>query len=333
MTNLPAGFPATRMRRLRAHSRLRDLLCETRLSVNDLIQPLFIKEGNKVCQPIAALPGQFQISVDMLSDRVADVVASGVPGVLLFGIPDHKDAQGSAACHPDGVVQRAVHTLKASYPELLVLADLCLCEYTDHGHCGVLTEHTGQLDVDNDATLDLLAKQAVSLAQAGVDVIAPSGMMDGMVGRIRQGLDKAGYSHTPILSYAVKYCSALYDPFRQAAEGAPRFMGRQTYQMNPANGAEALREVALDIAEGADILMVKPAHSYLDIIYRVKQAYPHVPLAAYHTSGEFAMIKAAAAQGWIEEQRVVLEVTTAIKRAGADFIITYFSQQIAAWIG
>ncbi len=326
-------YPALRMRRMRKHPRLRELMRETHLSTSDLVFPLFIKSGTQVRDPIASMPGQSQISVDQLSAEIAHLMALGIPAVLLFGVPPYKDAEGSASWQPDGVIQEAIRVIKEQAPELLVMVDVCFCSYMDHGHCGHITEQNGQYSVDNDATLPLLVKQAVSFAAAGADVIAPSGMMDGMVSAIRQGLDQAGYLDISILSYAVKYSSALYGPFRQAAEGAPQFGDRQAYQMDFANQEEALREAALDVAEGVDMLMVKPAHTYLDVICRIKQAHPGIALGAYHVSGEYSMIKAAAAQGWIDEKRVVLEVITAIKRAGADFIITYFAKDVAEWIG
>lgn len=328
-----SSYPSLRMRRMRLHPRLRDLMRETHLSKSDLVFPLFIKQGKQLRYPIVSMPGQAQISVDQLPAEIDALLALGIPAVLVFGVPSYKDDQGSASWQSEGVIQEAIRVIKQRAPELLVMADACFCSYTDHGHCGVVVEQReGRWDLDNDASLSLLAKQAVSLAAAGADVVAPSGMLDGMVGAIRQGLDQAGYCNIPILSYAVKYSSALYGPFRQAAEGAPQFGDRQTYQMDPANQAEALREVALDLAEGADMLMVKPAHTYLDVIARVKQAQPGVALGAYHVSGEYSMIKAAAAQGWIDEKRVVLEVMTAIKRAGADFIITYFAKDLAKWL-
>jgi porphobilinogen synthase len=277
------------------------------------------------------MPGHAQMTVDCLADEVREIVDLGIPAVILFGIPAAKDATGSAACFDDGVVQQAIRAIKQTSDELLVVTDLCFCEYTDHGHCGVLQNQSGRTDVDNDATLELLARQAVSHAKAGADVIAPSGMMDGMVAAIRRGLDAAGFEQTPILSYAAKYASAFYGPFREAAESTPQFGDRRSYQMDPANANEALREVALDLAEGADFIMVKPALSYLDVICRVKQAHPGVPLCAYNVSGEYAMLKAAAANGWIDERRTTLEILTSIKRAGADIIITYSAKDVARW--
>jgi porphobilinogen synthase len=326
-------FPATRMRRLRQHAKLRNLVRETSFSVDRLISPLFIKHGSGVKNPIASMPGQFQISVDRLEEEIHALAELGIKNVILFGIPEHKDPLGKGSYTDDGIIQTALPIIKKAAPHLLVISDICFCEYTDHGHCGVIThyEEGHEVQVENDATLELLGKQAVSHAQAGADIIAPSGNMDGMVGAIRTALDKAGYSHLPILSYAVKYASSMYGPFRQAAEGTLSFGDKHTYQMDYANANEALRECALDVAEGADMLMVKPAHTYLDVIYRVKQEFPTLPLGAYHTTGEFVMIKAAAANGWIDERRAVLEVLTSIYRAGADFIFTYYAKEVAQW--
>jgi porphobilinogen synthase len=277
------------------------------------------------------MPGQFQLSLDRLGAVVAETAGLGIPGILLFGIPEQKDARGSAAARDDGIVQEAIRVARQAAPGLLVITDLCFCEYTDHGHCGPLTDAGGRMDVDNDATLPLLAQQAVSHARAGADMIAPSGMMDGMVQAIRRALDEAGFVHVPILSYAAKFASGYYGPFREAAESAPSFGDRRGYQMDPANSDEALREVALDLAEGADIIMVKPALAYLDIIRRVKDSFG-VPTAAYNVSGEYAMVKAAAARGWIDERRIVLETLTSIKRAGADMILTYHAPDVARWL-
>jgi porphobilinogen synthase len=325
-------FPQTRLRRLRQHPALRDLVRETDLSVRDLILPLFVRHGTNTRQPISSMPGHDQISVDLLADEVKSIVELGIPGVILFGIPPWKDLTGSAASRDDGVVQQAIRKIKATTTDLLVITDLCFCEYTDHGHCGVLIDRGGKSDVDNDATLELLVQQAMSHAKAGADVIAPSGMMDGMVVAIRHGLDAARFDQVPIMSYAAKYASAFYGPFREAAESAPQFGDRRSYQMDPANAREALREVALDLAEGADLIMVKPALSYLDVICRVKQAHPEVPLCAYNVSGEYSMVKAAAANGWLDEQRTTLEVLTSIKRSGADMIITYSAKGVARWL-
>lgn len=325
-------FPSIRPRRLRRHPRLRDLVRETSLSPNDFILPLFVRYGENQRVPIASMPGHFQLTLDHLVDEVHEIEKLGIPGVILFGIPEHKDPHGSDAYSDDGIIQQAVRTIKASGSQLLVITDVCFCEFTDHGHCGVINDLSGIADVDNDATLELLQREAVTHAQAGADMVAPSGMMDGMIEALRQSLDDAGFEHLPIMSYAAKYCSGFYGPFRDAAESAPQFGDRATYQMDPANGNEALREVELDVIEGADILMVKPALSYLDIICRVKAAHPDLPLAAYNVSGEYAMVKAAAANGWIDERRVALEILTSIKRAGADMILTYFAKDAVKWI-
>ncbi|TAK74700.1 MAG: porphobilinogen synthase [Gammaproteobacteria bacterium] len=323
-------FPNTRLRRLRQNAHVRALVRETHLHAGQFVLPLFIRHGQGVKQPIASMPGHFQWSVDRLEEEIQSITELGIRSVILFGIPAQKDPLGQDAYADDGIIQSAIPVIKKAAPQLLVLSDICFCEYTDHGHCGVIHPH--HHDVDNDKTLALLAKQAVSHARAGADVIAPSGSMDGMVQAIRHALDEAGFQAIPVLSYAVKYASAMYGPFRQAAEGAPQFGDRQTYQMDVANANEAIRECALDIAEGADMLMVKPAHTYLDVICRVKQTYPALPLAAYHTSGEFAMMKAAAEKGWMDERKGVMEVLTAIRRAGADFIITYYAKEAAAWL-
>ena len=323
-------FPNVRMRRLRQHAGLRDLLQETRLTVNDLVLPLFIKESIQQKQPIDAMPGHYQLSLQDLNEEIDTIVALKIPAVLLFGIPEQKDATGVGSCRADGIIQRAIQRIKQRAPQLLVISDCCFCEFTDHGHCGVVHRGIDQhFELANDATLELLAQQAVSFARAGADVVAPSGMIDGMVAAIREGLDQAGFTHIPILSYAVKYASNFYGPFREAAEGAPKFGDRRGYQMNPANSNEAIREAQLDINEAADMLMVKPAGAYLDVIYRIKQQFPQMPLCAYQVSGEFAMIKAAAEKGWLDEQRVMMESLIAIKRAGADFIINYFAKDVA----
>ncbi|MGC2596195.1 MAG: porphobilinogen synthase [Rhabdochlamydiaceae bacterium] len=324
-------FPFLRLRRLRQHPVLRDLIRETQIDLKDLIFPLFIKgrEGKK--QPIETMPGLFQIPIHLLSAEIEEIVALGLSSVLLFGIPSHKNHLGSDSYSEQGIIQEAIETIRKAAPGLLIFSDLCFCEYTDHGHCGYLSEKGGKIDLDNDKTLELLSKQAVSHAKAGVDVVAPSGMIDGMVKAIRCGLDGAGFEHIPILSYSVKYQSSLYGPFRLAAEGAPSFGDRTTHQIDTANVREALREVNLDVEEGADMLMVKPAHAYLDVIYRVKQAHPHIPLGAYHTSGEFAMLKAAAQRGWLDEKKAVIEILRGIRRAGADFIITYYAKEFAEW--
>src|SRR5215211_1861691 len=332
MTFQPAaGYPLHRPRRLRGHPRLRDLVREQRLTVDDLIYPLFIYHGKDLRREIASMPGQFQLSLDRLGEAVAEVAELRIPAVILFGIPAHKDARGASALDDEGIVQEAVRRIKRQAPELLVITDVCFCEYTDHGHCGPLTESRGRVDVDNDATLPLLAEQAASHARAGADVVAPSGMIDGMVAAIRRGLDAAGFPLVPILSYAAKFASGYYGPFREAAESTPAFGDRRTYQMDPANGDEALREVALDLAEGADLVMVKPALAYLDVVRRVKDRFG-VPVAAYNVSGEYAMVKAAAARGWIDERRIVLETLTGFKRAGADMILTYHAPDAARWL-
>jgi porphobilinogen synthase len=320
------------MRRLRAHPVLRQLVRETTLSVDDLILPLFVRPGRGVRKEIASMPGNYQLSVDTLVDEVGACADLGIRSFILFGIPTHKDATGAPACDDGGIVQQALQALRQAHGDrVLLMTDECFCEYTDHGHCGPLATVGGRTDVDNDATLPLLARQCVSHAKAGADVVAPSGMMDGMVQAIRRGLDAAGFSMVPIMSYAVKYASGFYGPFRDAAESPPQFGDRTGYQMDPANGAEALREVALDLAEGADVVMVKPALAYLDIIRRVKERFG-VPVAAYNVSGEFAMVKAAAARGWIDERRVALEILTGIRRAGADMILTYHACDVARWL-
>jgi porphobilinogen synthase len=329
-----AHFPTTRLRRLRQQPLLRDLVRETALAVDDLILPLFVCPGKGIKREIASMPGNHQLSVDRLIDEIGAALELGLNSFMFFGIPTRKDATGSSACEDDGIVQQALRALKGAFKDrALLITDECFCEYTDHGHCGPLSEQGegGRRDVDNDATLPLLAKQCVSHVKAGADLVAPSGMMDGMVQAIRAGLDSAGFTHIPILSYAAKYASGFYGPFRDAAESPPQFGDRSGYQMDPANGDEALREVALDLAEGADIIMVKPALSYLDIIRRVKERFG-VPVAAYNVSGEFAMVKAAGAKGWIDEKRVTLEILTSIKRAGADMILTYHARDVAKWL-
>jgi porphobilinogen synthase len=324
-------FPATRLRRLRHHPVLRDLVRETTLTVRDFILPLFVRPGHGVKKEIASMPGNYQLSVDRLVDEVGEAADLGVRAFIFFGIPEHKDATGTSAATDDGIVQQALRAVRAAHKDVLLMTDECFCEYTDHGHCGPLSEYGRRLDVDNDATLPLLAQQCVSHARAGADVVAPSGMMDGMVKAIRAGLDEAGFAWLPILSYAAKYASGFYGPFRDAAESPPQFGDRNGYQMDPGNGDEALREVALDLEEGADVVMVKPALPYLDIIRRVKDRFG-VPVAAYNVSGEFAMVKAAAARGWLDERRVALEILTGIKRAGADMILTYFARDAARWL-
>ncbi len=324
MTNRP--------RRLRYHPLIRELVRETELSIRDLILPLFVRPGKGIRKEIGSMPGNYQLSVDTLIDEVGSSIDLGIRSFILFGIPAHKDATGSSALEDDGIVQKALRALRETFKDqVLLITDECMCEYTDHGHCGILHQQGGRIDVDNDATLPLLAAQCVSHAKAGADVVAPSGMMDGMVSAIRTGLDTAGFRELPILSYAAKYASGFYGPFRDAAESPPQFGDRATYQMDPANSDEALREVALDLEQGADFIMVKPALSYLDIIRRVKDRFG-VPVAAYNVSGEFAMVKAAAAKGWIDERRVTLEILTSIKRAGADMILTYHARDVAKWL-
>ena len=326
------GFPTSRPRRLRYNPLVRDLVRETEVSPSDLILPLFVKPGKGLRQEIASMPGNFQLSVDTLVEDVGAARDLGIKSFLLFGIPATKDARGTSALEDLGIVQESLRALrKAHGTSVLLLTDECFCEYTDHGHCGILHTRGNTQDVDNDATLAILAEQCVSHARAGADVIAPSGMMDGMVGAIRRGLDAAGFEHIPILSYAAKYASGFYGPFRDAAESPPQFGDRNTYQMDPANGDEAMKEVALDLAEGADMIMVKPALAYLDIIRRVKERF-RVPVAAYNVSGEFAMVKAAAKNGWIDEKRVTMEILTSIRRAGADMILTYHARDVAKWM-
>src|SRR5262247_3794786 len=316
--------PLYRPRRLRESSLLRRMVRETQLRTDDLIYPLFAVHGRGVREPIASMPGQFRLSVDELLKECKDAASMGIPAVLLFGPPAEKDPRGSEAYADDGVIQQAVRAVKETIPDLLVVTDVCLCEYTSHGHCGVVEEGR----VKNDPTLDLLARTAVSHVEAGADIVAPSDMMDGRVAAIREALDEASYLETPIMAYSAKYASAFYGPFREAAESTPQFGDRRSYQMDPANSIEALREVGLDVDEGADIVMVKPALPYLDVIARVKQEFG-LPLAAYSVSGEYAMIKAAARLGWLDEERVVLETLTAIRRAGADLIITYLAKEAA----
>ena len=324
-------FPINRPRRLRQHPQLRRMVQETLVTANDLIYPLFAVPGTSFAKEVVSMPGVYQLSVDKIVEEAKEVYDLGIPAVILFGIPEDKDTEATGAWHDCGIVQKAATAIKEAVPELLVIADTCLCEYTPHGHCGYL--ETGDLTgrVLNDPTLELLKKTAVAQANAGADIIAPSGMMDGFVTAIRSGLDEAGFSDTPILSYAAKYASAYYGPFRDAAESAPSFGDRRTYQMDPANGTEALKEIELDIAEGADMLMVKPALSYMDIIWRVKEA-TNLPVAAYNVSGEYSMVKAAALNGWIDEKKVTLETLTSFKRAGADLILTYHAKDAVRWL-
>lgn len=334
------GFPAARPRRLRLTPQLRRMVRETTLAVDDLIYPLFVVHGRGVQNEIGSMPGVYQWSVDTLVEEARAAAGQGIPAVLLFGIPQEKDPLGLENFAHNGIVQQAVRAIKDALPELVVITDVCLCEYTDHGHCGLLNTggpertypHLPEGYVLNDETLELLVKVALSHAQAGADIVAPSGMLDGMVAAIRAGLDEGGFEHLPILSYSTKYASGFYGPFRDAAQGAPRFGDRRSHQMDPANAREALRETALDVAEGADMLMVKPALAYLDIIRQVREQFPQLPLAAYNVSGEYAMVKAAAANGWMDEERTVLEILTGMKRAGADLIITYHARDAARWL-
>lgn len=325
-------FPIHRPRRLRSHPQLRRMVQETVVTINDLIYPLFAVPGEGVAQEVSSMPGVYQLSIDKVVAEAKEVYDLGIPAVILFGIPTEKDTDATGAWHDHGIVQKASTAVKEAVPDLIVIVDTCLCEYTQHGHCGYL--ETGDLTgrVLNDPTLELLKKTAVSQAKAGADIIAPSGMMDGFVQAIRAGLDEGGFEDIPILSYAAKYSSAYYGPFRDAAESAPQFGDRRTYQMDPANSREAIKEIELDIAEGADMLMVKPALAYMDIIWQVKQA-SHLPVAAYNVSGEYSMVKAAALNGWVDEEKVVMETLTSFKRSGADMILTYHAKDAARWLG
>ncbi len=320
--------PYFRPRRLRGTEEIRRMVRETKLSVDDFIYPLFVTYEQGVKKPITSMPGQNQLSIDHLVQEAKEVKSLGIPAIILFGIPEEKDTVGSDSCNADGIIQKAVRAVKESVSDLMVITDVCFCEYTDHGHCGVIIDNY----VDNDETLGLLAKQAVSHVKAGSDLVAPSGMLDGMVGAIREGLDEAGFEKIPILSYTIKYASSFYGPFRDAVESAPKFGDRRTHQMDPSNVLEALKEAELDVDEGADILMVKPALSFLDVIRRTKERFD-LPLAAYNVSGEYSMVKAAAQNGWIDEKAVTLEILTSIKRAGSDLILTYHAKDAAKWLG
>ncbi|MEG4504167.1 porphobilinogen synthase [Microcoleus sp. F6_B4] len=324
-------FPTHRPRRLRNHPQIRRMVRENILTTSDLIYPLFAVPGEAFAKEVTSMPGVYQLSVDKIVEEAKEVYDLGIPAIILFGIPADKDTDATGAWHDCGIVQQATEAVKKAVPDLIVMVDTCLCEYTSHGHCGYL--EVGDLSgrVLNDPTLELLKKTAVAQAKAGADIIAPSGMMDGFVGAIREGLDSAGFEDIPIMSYAAKYASAYYGPFRDAADSAPQFGDRRTYQMDPGNGREALKEIALDIAEGADMLMVKPALAYMDIIWRVKEA-TNLPVAAYNVSGEYAMVKAAALNGWIDEERVVMETLTGFKRAGTDLILTYHAKDAARWL-
>jgi porphobilinogen synthase len=322
------AFPSTRLRRLRRTPALRDLVRETHVSPQDLLLPIFIEAGLNGRKPIAAMPGVDRLGVDEAVREAGELVDRGIPGLMLFGIPSHKDEEGSGAWDDEGIVQLAARAIKQAHPELIVVGDVCLCEYTSHGHCGLLTADGA---VDNDASLELLSRTSVSLARAGCDVVAPSDMMDGRVGHIRHALDDEGLSDVPIIAYSAKFASAFYGPFREAADSAPAFGDRRAYQMDGANGDEAVREALLDVEEGADVLMVKPALPYLDVLRRVKDA-TNLPVAAYNVSGEYSMLKAAIAAGYLDERLAVMEALTSIKRAGADFIFTYFAKDVAEWL-
>ncbi len=322
-----AGFPVIRMRRMRKNENLRSLIRETKLSIDDLICPLFVIPGYDKKEEISSMPGQFKFSIDLLVEEVQKIKEKGIKAVILFGIPEEKDEEGKDAFDENGIIQKALREIRKYEKEIILITDLCMCEYTSHGHCGILKEK----EVDNDKTLEYLGKIAVSQAKAGADIVAPSGMMDGQVKVIRETLDKEGFKDTPILSYAAKYSSSFYGPFREAAESSPKFGNRKAYQMDPANAREAILEAKLDFKEGADILMVKPALSYLDIIYRIKQEFQR-PVAAYNVSGEYSMVKAMALNGWGNEKDIVLEILTSIKRAGADLILTYHAKDAADWL-
>ncbi len=324
-------FPNHRPRRLRSSETMRRMVRETIVTPNDLIYPLFAVPGEKFTKEVKSMPGVYQLSIDKIVDEAKEVWDLGIPAIILFGIPADKDDEATDAWHDCGIVQKATAAVKAAIPEMIVINDTCLCEYTAHGHCGYLQVGDLSGQVLNDPTLELLKKVAVAQARAGADIIAPSGMMDGFVGAIRAGLDAAGFSHIPIMSYAVKYASAYYGPFRDAAESSPQFGDRRTYQMDPSNAREATREMLLDIDEGADFLMVKPALAYMDIIRQVKEA-SNLPVAAYNVSGEYSMVKAAALNGWIDEERVVMETMTSFKRSGADLILTYHAKDVARWL-
>lgn len=334
-----ASFPVTRPRRLRISAALRGMIRETDLAPSDFIYPMFVRHGENIKQPISSMPGQYQWSVDRLRDEIREIAALGIPAVVLFGIPASKDATGSENYDAEGIVPQAIRAIKETVPEMVVISDMCFCEYTDHGHCGIInvpgaSHYTRRLPegyVMNDLTLDLLGRASVAHAEAGADIIAPSGMMDGMVGAIRAALDEQGYDHVAIMSYAAKFASGFYGPFRDAAESPPAFGDRSQYQMDPANRREALREVALDVAEGADMLMVKPALPYLDVLSEVRQTFP-LPVAAYQVSGEYAMLRAAAANGWLDLRRCAMESLISIRRAGADMILTYFAKDAARWL-
>jgi len=325
------SYPEHRLSRLRGAAVLREMVAEHRLSVSDFIQPLFIHYGENVRSEIASMPGQFRLSVEQAIETVKKLCDAGIKAVLLFGLPEKKDAEGSDTWSDQGIIQQAVRAIKQTVPKMLVITDVCFCEYTEHGHCGIIGERNGQKVLDHDATLNNLALQVISHAKAGADMVAPSGMIDGMVGAIREALDQSGFSHLPVMAYSAKYASAFYGPFREAADGAPQFGDRRTYQMDVANSDEAIRETSLDIGEGADIVMVKPGLAFLDIVRRVKESFG-LPTAVYNVSGEYAMVKAAAEKGWLSEKETVLEILTGMKRAGADLIITYHAADVARWL-
>jgi porphobilinogen synthase len=332
MEDLAMSFPITRMRRLRQSPVLRRMVRETQLSVDDLIMPLFVRPGEGIRNPIVSMPGCFQFSPDTLAEECKSLYDAGIPAVILFGIPETKDAMGTSAYCDDSIIERAIDAVKSTAPDLYIITDVCMCEYTDHGHCGVILERRdGVRDVHNDGTVDLLVKEALAHAAAGADMVAPSDMMDGRVAAIRDGLDDNGYEDLPIMAYSAKFASGFYGPFRDAAESPPQFGDRRTYQMDPANALEAMREIELDVQEGADIIMVKPALPYLDILRMAADEFD-LPLAAYNVSGEYSMVKAAAAQGWIDEKTVALESLTAIRRAGAKLILTYWAKDAATWL-
>jgi len=321
------SYPIHRPRRLRRNEMLRSLVRETRLTTANLVYPMFVCPGTKVRQEVSSMPGVYQQSVDQIVEEARELESLGVPGTILFGLPEIKDPRGVSSLHAQGVVQRAIEAIRKAKLKLLVITDVCLCEYTDHGHCGIVENG----EIANDPTLEILAQQALSHARAGADIVAPSDMMDGRVGSIRRMLDENKFENIAILSYAVKYCSGFYGPFREAAQSAPQFGDRRSYQMDPANAREALKEAELDLEEGADMVMVKPALAYLDIIRRVRERFD-VPVAAYNVSGEYAMVKAAAQNGWLDEKRVVLEILTGIQRAGADILLTYHAKDVARWL-
>ncbi|WP_028543565.1 porphobilinogen synthase [Paenibacillus taiwanensis] len=329
------AYPTTRLRRLRKTAGIRSMVRETILTTDDLLMPIFVTHGVQIKEEISSMPGIYHFSLDMLNVEIDEIVRLGVPGIVLFGVPASKDATGSSAYDSNGIVQQATRQIKAKYPDLVIVADTCLCQFTDHGHCGMVHVHevNGRTvgEVDNDASLTYLVKTAVSQAEAGADIIAPSNMMDGFVHAIRLGLDEAGYTDVPIMSYSVKYASAFYGPFREAAHSTPQFGDRKTYQMDPANAREALREAEADVVEGADMLMVKPALAYMDIIRTLRNQFD-LPIVAYNVSGEYSMVKAAALQGWIDERAIVSEMLLGMKRAGADLIITYFAKDMAKWL-